>query len=363
MKHSHFERRQLGVEEDEEESPHVRRKLFSIPAAAEPEEEAEMAIQMLEWVGEADPRENQMTAVGRLWSQHRPLLPPPKRLASTEGKVEQLSSEDSKVEQQQPVVYSDYRTSRQAESEDSDSDEGGVGGQSSSAADAASSSRATPAAASSAYKRSLSRAYSSDAFAARERKPSVSNCPPCKASKNVAAEETPTVVVKPTEETPAKSQPTSSVNGLEETPTTSQPSQRLLMKTRSSTRINGGKSLLSSFQNPPDEKPKPMLTPKSLKSSKKSMSRAFTTTNLKVQSNDATVSETPSEPLPKPSRKLVSSITTSCLKSFQEFHISPESKAVAAEEVEEEEHDLPVPRPTFARSNSKKFQKPVEVNY
>merc|ERR550532_3951123 len=245
VKHSHFERRQLGVEEDEEESPHVRRKLFSIPAAAEPEEEAEMAIQMLEWVGEADPRENQMTAVGRLWSQHRPLLPPPKRLASTEGKVEQRSSEDSKVEQQQPVVYSDYRTSRQAESEDSDSDEGGVGGQSSSAAVAASSSRATPAAASSAYKRSLS--------------------------------------------------------------------------------------------------------------------RAFTTTNLKVQSNDATVSETPSEPLPKPSRKLVSSITTSCLKSFQEFHISPESKAVAAEEVEEEEHDLPVPRPTFARSNSKKFQKPVKV--
>merc|ERR1712037_12030 len=102
-----------------------------------------------------------------------------------------------------------------------------------------------------------------------------------------------------------------------------------------------------------------MLTPKSLKSSR-SMSRAFTTTNLKVQSNDK-VSETPSEPLPKPSRKLVSSITTSCLKSFQEFHISPESKAVAAEEVEEEEHDLPVPRPTFARSNSKKFQKPVEV--
>ena len=119
--------------------------------------------------------------------------------------------------------------------------------------------------------------------------------------------------------------------------------------------------MLNSFQNPPDEKPKPMLTPKSLKSSKKSLSRAFTTTNLKVQSNE--VSETPSEPLPKPSRKLVSSITTSCLKSFQEFHISPESKAVAAEEVEEEEHDLPVPRPTFARSNSKKFQKPVEVNY
>ena len=48
MKHSHFERRQLGVEEDEEdggESPHVRRKLFSIQAAAEPEEEAEVAIQ------------------------------------------------------------------------------------------------------------------------------------------------------------------------------------------------------------------------------------------------------------------------------------------------------------------------------
>ena len=119
--------------------------------------------------------------------------------------------------------------------------------------------------------------------------------------------------------------------------------------------------MLSSFQNPPDEKPKPMLTPKSLKSSKKRLSRAFTTTNLKVQSNDAAVSETPSDLLPKPSRKLVSSITTSCLKSFQEFHISPESKAVAEEADEEEEHDLPVPRPTFARSNSKKFQKPVEV--
>ena len=120
--------------------------------------------------------------------------------------------------------------------------------------------------------------------------------------------------------------------------------------------------MLNSFQNPPDEKPKPMLTPKSLKSSKKSLSRAFTTTNLKVQSNDAAVSETPSEPLPKPSRKLVSSITTSCLKSFQDFHISPESKVVT-EADEEEEHDLPVPRPAFARSNSKKFQKPVEVNY
>merc|ERR1719382_1727101 len=103
VKHSHFERRQLGVEEEEEEggSPHVRRKLFSIQAAAEPEEEAEVAIQLLEWVGEADPRENQMTAVGRLWSQHRPLLPQTTKanvqLASTSGKKveQQLSSEDS----------------------------------------------------------------------------------------------------------------------------------------------------------------------------------------------------------------------------------------------------------------------------
>merc|ERR1719166_557762 len=102
-----------------------------------------------------------------------------------------------------------------------------------------------------------------------------------------------------------------------------------MMKTRSSSRINGGKSILSSLQNPPDEKPKPMLTPKSLKSSR-SMTRAFTTANLKVQSNveKESESETPSEPLPKPSRKLASSITTSCLKSFQEFHISPESKIV-----------------------------------
>jgi len=132
-----------------------------------------------------------------------------------------------------------------------------------------------------------------------------------------------------------------------------------MMKTRSSSRINGGKSILSSFQNPPDEKPKPMLTPKSLKSSR-SMTRAFTTANLKVQSNveKESESETPSEPLPKPSRKLASSITTSCLKSFQEFHISPESKIVT--EVDEE-NDLPVPRPKFARSNSKKFHKPAEV--
>merc|ERR1719454_242514 len=154
VKHSHFEKRQLVAEEGEEEgkSPHVRRKLFSIEAAAEPEEEAEVAIQMLEWVGEADPRENQMTAVGRLWSQHRPLLPPPKKaehfVSSTSGnKVEQLSSEDSKVEQQ-PVVYSDYRTGRQTGSEESDSDDGGVGGKTS-----IPSSKAT----SSSYKRSLSR--------------------------------------------------------------------------------------------------------------------------------------------------------------------------------------------------------------
>ena len=91
------------------------------------------------------------------------------------------------------------------------------------------------------------------------------------------------------------------------------------------------------------------------------MTRAFTTANLKVQSNveKESESETLSELLPKPSQKLASSITTSCLKSFQEFHISPESKIVT--EVDEE-NDLPVPRPKFARSNSKKFQKPAEVN-
>ena len=91
------------------------------------------------------------------------------------------------------------------------------------------------------------------------------------------------------------------------------------------------------------------------------MTRAFTTANLKVQSNVEKESEskTLSELLPKPSQKLASSITTSCLKSFQEFHISPESKIVT--EVDEE-NDLPVPRPKFARSNSKKFHKPAEVN-
>ena len=90
------------------------------------------------------------------------------------------------------------------------------------------------------------------------------------------------------------------------------------------------------------------------------MTRAFTTANLKVQSNveKESESETPSELLPKPSQKLASSITTSCLKSFQEFHISPESKIVT--EVDEE-NDLPVPRPKFTRSNSKKFQKPSEI--
>ena len=70
------------------------------------------------------------------------------------------------------------------------------------------------------------------------------------------------------------------------------------------------------------------------------MTRAFTTANLKVQSNveKESESETPSELLPKPRQKLASSITTSCLKSFQEFHISPESKIVT--EVDEE-NDLP----------------------
>merc|ERR1719266_817025 len=119
------------------------------------------------------------------------------------------------------------------------------------------------------------------------------------------------------------------------------------MKTRSSSRINGNKALQSYTNNNGDDKPKPMLTPKSLKGSKR-LSKAFTTTNLKVES-----SETPGELLPKPDQKLTSSITTSCLKSFQNFHESPESKAVEFEIGEESE--LPVPRPKFARSNSKKL--------
>ena len=172
---------------------------------------------------------------------------------STSEKLERLSTEEP---EQPRVVFSDYRTSRLAAgSEDSDSDDGGGcggGGQTQNAEDATSS-KATPVAAvSSSYKRSLSRAYSSDFIATRERKASASNCPPCKASRNVGLEETPAQSNKATEEI--------SVNISEETPTTSQPSQRLLMmKTWSSSRINGGKSILSSFQNPPDEKPKPML--------------------------------------------------------------------------------------------------------
>ena len=192
-------------EEDEDAvSPHVRRKLFSIQAAADPEEEAEVAIQMLEMAGESDAG---MTPVGRLWSQQRPLLSPtaPKteRSMSTSEKLERLSTEEP---EQPRVVFSDYRTSRLAAgSEDSDSDDGGSGGGVSggptqSAANATSS-KATPAAAvSSSYKRSLSRAYSSDFIATRERKASASNCPPCKASRNVGLEETPALSNKATEE-------------------------------------------------------------------------------------------------------------------------------------------------------------------
>ena len=102
------------------------------------------------------------------------------------------------------MVFSDYRTSRLAAgSEDSDSDDGGGcggGGQTQNAEDATSS-KATPVAAvSSSYKRSLSRAYSSDFIATRERKASASNCPPCKASRNVGLEETPALSNKATEE-------------------------------------------------------------------------------------------------------------------------------------------------------------------
>ena len=111
---------------------------------------------------------------------------------STSEKLERLSTEEP---EQPRVVFSDYRTSRLAAgSEDSDSDDGGgcgSGGQTQNAEDATSS-KATPVAAvSSSYKRSLSRAYSSDFIATRERKASASNCPPCKASRNVGLEKTP----------------------------------------------------------------------------------------------------------------------------------------------------------------------------
>jgi hypothetical protein len=103
-----------------------------------------------------------------------------------------------------------------------------------------------------------------------------------------------------------------------------------------------------------EEQPKSMLTPKSLKSSK-GLSRAFTTVSLKVQ---AEVNEPPSEPLPKPSQKLVSSITTSCLKSFQSYHVSPEALAIAEADSCDEETDLPVTRPKLARSETKKLHRP-----
>ena len=82
---------------------------------------------------------------------------------STSEKLERLSTEEP---EQPRMVFSDYQTSRLAAgSEDSDSDDGGGcggGGQTQNAEDATSS-KATPVAAvSSSYKRSLSRAYSSD---------------------------------------------------------------------------------------------------------------------------------------------------------------------------------------------------------
>ena len=91
---------------------------------------------------------------------------------STSEKLERLSTEEP---EQPRVVFSDYRTSRLAAgSEDSDSDDGGGcggGGQTQNAEDATSS-KATPVAAvSSSYKRSLSRAYSSDFIATREKRP------------------------------------------------------------------------------------------------------------------------------------------------------------------------------------------------
>ena len=160
------------------------------------------AIQLLEIAGESN---TEMTPVSQLWSQQRPLLSPtaPKteRSISTSEKLERLSTEEP---EQPRVVFSDYRTSRLAAgSEDSDSDDGGGcggGGQTQNAEDATSS-KATPVAAvSSSYKRSLSRAYSSDFIATRERKASASNCPPCKASRNVGLEETPALSNKATEE-------------------------------------------------------------------------------------------------------------------------------------------------------------------
>ena len=115
-------------------------------------------------------------------------------------KLERLSTEEL---EQPRVVFTDYRTSwLAAGSEDSDSDDGGGcggGGQTQNAEDATSS-KATPVAAvCSSYKRSLSLAYSSDFIATRERKAS-SNCPPCKASRNVGLEEMPALSNKATEE-------------------------------------------------------------------------------------------------------------------------------------------------------------------
>lgn len=288
-RHSHYERRHLGQDED---SPHVRRKLFSIQAATEPEEEEART-------GD-ERREERVGDVA--WAQR--LVPPTSTGESVTPKV----------------VYTDYRRSID-QTPDSDSDDAIT-------FPTPAAPLATPKcpAQTSAFKRTLSRAHSQDFFTRRERKSSVSNPPLAKTLK-------PEVLETPT------------------TTRTEDSSQKSLVKTRSSSRLTGKKSLqVFTSSNCISTDPSSLLTPKSWKGPT-SLSKAFTTTNLKVQSS---VSATPSE-LPKPNRKLASSITTSCLKSFHNYHVSPESKAV---DEPSEDEELPVPRPKFERTDSKKFVKP-----
>ena len=300
--HSHYERRTLG--EEEEDSPHVRRKLFSIQSASDLQLQEEERGE--EEQGEEKKEEERVRDIA--WAQ-RPIPQAVKNTPTT-----RLSTSSR-------VVYNNYRNVEN--NSDSDSDEA-ITFSCMPAPEPTPKSRAS----SSAFKRSLSQ--SRDLLATRERKDSISHSLPVKA-------------LKPEDETPTTS--------------TKETEQRVMMKTRSSSRINRNKSITALSNLNVNDKPKSMLTPKSLKSSK-SLSRAFTTVDLKVQSS---IDETSSESLPKPNRKLVSSITTSCLKSFQTYHVSPESKEAACKNYDDE--DLPVPRPKFERSDLKKFQKspPEEV--
>lgn len=356
VRHNHFERRLLTGDEDD--SPHVRRKLFSIAAALEEEDEALEALEALEWSGA------EWSGQHPTWCSQPTIQEQRQYRVSTDMEPE-ISQNDLKPganaesSQGPKGAFSEYRTEPEPTTESKHgpfatyNDYRVAPSTDNSDTEEPSEVSETPKArvqSAVAFKRSLSRTSEDFTPFTRERKPSLTHGLLAKLPKTEGIEDTPTtskpmsrarsrvlIVVEPKEAE------------IEETPTTSRLPAQKLMKTRSSSRINGNKALQSYTNNNGDDKPKPMLTPKSLKGSKR-LSKAFTTTNLKVQSS---ASLTPGDLLPKPNQKLTSSITTSCLKSFQNFHESPESKAVEFEI--SEDNDLPVPRPKFARSNSKKL--------